>query len=87
MCETSSYGFIVVIKRNGEDGGIYPVNEPSVSFGRDQENDIRIILSRVSRRHCVVLFDEKRNVCLPSSSSHLPPSINQLTIIEKKKRL
>lgn len=62
------YGSLVVLKKNGSDGLKYPMDETTVSIGRDEENSIRIQRSEVSRHHALIEVDGAGKVrCSPLS--------------------
>ena len=48
------HGSIVVIKRNGKDGSVFPLVEDSCLLGRGEWCDIRVQLPTVSREHCAL---------------------------------
>ena len=56
------YGSIVVIKRTGADGSVYPVVTPECLFGRAEGCDIRVQLATVSKSHCRVAVNENGQV-------------------------
>lgn len=58
------YGSIVVIKRTGADGSVFPVVNPECLFGRDDGCDIRVQLGTVSKNHCRVVVNENGQVDL-----------------------
>ena len=51
------YGSIVVIKRNGKDGGVYEIDEEHITFGRDEGCNIRLQLPTVSKMHASLHVD------------------------------
>ncbi|KAI9353883.1 hypothetical protein BDR26DRAFT_18498 [Obelidium mucronatum] len=66
-----SFGRIVVIRRTGEDGSAFPVNQEVVSFGRDQTCTIRVRFEEVSRFHCTITVDAAtRKASLHDKSSN-----------------
>jgi len=60
------FGSIVVIKRSGGDGSVFPVYSRQALLGRDEDCDIRVQVPQVSRLHCRVSIDlgEKKIVSL-----------------------
>eukprot|EP00096_Caligus_rogercresseyi_P008935 TRINITY_DN292_c0_g1_i1.p1 TRINITY_DN292_c0_g1~~TRINITY_DN292_c0_g1_i1.p1 ORF type:complete len:1652 (+),score=394.82 TRINITY_DN292_c0_g1_i1:91-5046(+) len=56
------YGSLVVIKRSGEDGGVFSLISEECILGRDSECDIRIQIPGVSSQHVRILVepDSKR---------------------------
>jgi antigen KI-67 len=56
------YGSIVVIKRTGVDGSVFPVVSNECLFGRDDGCDIRVQLATVSKSHCKVTINENKQV-------------------------
>ena len=56
------YGKIVVIKRNGSDGALFPLTQHTCQFGRSNDCDIRIQLPNVSKEHCRINVNEKGEV-------------------------
>ena len=56
------YGSIVVIKRTGADGSVFPVVNPECLFGRDDGCDIRVQLGTVSKNHSRVVVNENGQV-------------------------
>ena len=58
------YGSIVVIKRTGADGSVFPVVNPECLFGRDDGCDIRVQLGTVSKNHSRVVVNENGQVMI-----------------------
>jgi antigen KI-67 len=56
------YGSIVVIKRTGGDGSVFPVYCEESLLGRDEACDIRVQLPQVSRKHCLVVIGDNKKV-------------------------
>ncbi|XP_009076490.1 PREDICTED: antigen KI-67, partial [Acanthisitta chloris] len=56
------YGKIVVIKRNGTDGIIFPLTSTLCLFGRKSECDIRMRLPWVSGEHCKIEINENKEL-------------------------
>ncbi|KAI8614374.1 hypothetical protein BC830DRAFT_1127664 [Chytriomyces sp. MP71] len=59
--QMGSFGRIVVIRRNGEDGCAFPLNIAKVTFGRDKNCTIRVKFEEVSRFHCIITVDSTSN--------------------------
>ena len=53
---SSTLGHVVVVRRDGKDGGKFPVNR-DIMIGRHEQCHIRISLSTVSRRHSLLRID------------------------------
>ncbi|NWS68474.1 KI67 protein, partial [Crotophaga sulcirostris] len=70
------YGSIVVIKRNGTDGIIFPLTASSCLFGRRTECDIRIQLPQVSKEHCKIEVNENKEAILTNLSTVNPTQLN-----------
>ena len=58
----TEFGRIVVLKKDGTEGGVFEIDSSDVTFGRDKESDIRIKNSSVSRNHAKISIDENKNV-------------------------
>jgi len=58
----TEFGRIVVLKKDGTEGGFFDIDSTDVTFGRDKESDIRIKNSSVSRLHARISIDENKNV-------------------------
>ena len=59
---TMFYGSIVVIKRSGVDGSVFPVVNTECLFGRAEGCDIRVQLATVSKSHCRITINENYQV-------------------------
>ncbi|NXA03241.1 KI67 protein, partial [Sapayoa aenigma] len=70
------YGKIVVIKRNGTDGMVFPLNSNSCLFGRKGECDIRMRLPWVSNEHCKIEINENKEAVLTNLSAVNPTQLN-----------
>ncbi|KAM3666433.1 proliferation marker protein Ki-67 [Ammospiza maritima maritima] len=70
------YGTIVVIKRNGTDGIVFPLTSTSCLFGRKSECDIRMRLPWVSNEHCRIEVNENKEAVLTNLSSVNPTQLN-----------
>ncbi|XP_074401507.1 proliferation marker protein Ki-67 isoform X2 [Zonotrichia albicollis] len=70
------YGTIVVIKRNGTDGIVFPLTSTSCLFGRKSECDIRMRLPWVSNEHCRIQINENKEAVLTNLSSVNPTQLN-----------
>ncbi|XP_062352580.1 proliferation marker protein Ki-67 [Cinclus cinclus] len=70
------YGKIVVIKRNGNDGIIFPLTSTSCFFGRKAECDIRMRLPWVSHEHCKIEINENKQAVLTNLSTVNPTQLN-----------
>ncbi|RMC11251.1 hypothetical protein DUI87_11369 [Hirundo rustica rustica] len=70
------YGRIVVIKRNGTDGIVFPLNSTSCLFGRKTECDIRMRLPWVSSEHCKIDINENKEAVLTNLSAVNPTQLN-----------
>lgn len=57
-----AYGRIVVLKRSGKDGKMFPLIENQCTFGRDGDCDIRIQLPNVSQFHTELKTDKQNKV-------------------------
>ncbi|KAJ3068222.1 antigen identified by monoclonal antibody Ki-67 [Podochytrium sp. JEL0797] len=69
--QMGSFGRIVVIRRNGDDGVAYPLNQAEVTFGRELSCTIRVRFEEVSRIHCILQVDPAtRKVYLQDRSSN-----------------
>jgi hypothetical protein len=55
-------GHLIIIKRDGKDGSLYPVTTPTCSVGRGIHSDIRILLQSVSQEHCKIYTSESHPV-------------------------
>ncbi|XP_063261168.1 proliferation marker protein Ki-67 isoform X2 [Prinia subflava] len=70
------YGKIVVIKRNGTDGIVFPLTSTSCLFGRKTECDIRMRLPWVSNEHCKIEINENKEAVLTNLSTVNPTQLN-----------
>ncbi|RLW02177.1 hypothetical protein DV515_00007483 [Chloebia gouldiae] len=70
------YGTVVVIKRNGTDGIVFPLTSTSCLFGRKTECDIRMRLPWVSNEHCKIEINENKEAVLTNLSSVNPTQLN-----------
>ncbi|KAL2302686.1 hypothetical protein Nmel_010129 [Mimus melanotis] len=70
------YGTIVVIKRNGTDGIVFPLTSTSCLFGRKTECDIRMRLPWVSNEHCKIEINENKEAVLTNLSTVNPTQLN-----------
>ncbi|XP_056351177.1 proliferation marker protein Ki-67 isoform X2 [Oenanthe melanoleuca] len=70
------YGTIVVIKRNGTDGIVFPLTSTSCLFGRKSECDIRMRLPWVSNEHCKIEINENKQAVLTNLSTVNPTQLN-----------
>ena len=56
------YGSIVVIRRTGLDGSIFPVTSSEILMGRADGCDIRVQLPTVSGEHCKITINNSDQV-------------------------
>ncbi|XP_032551198.1 proliferation marker protein Ki-67 isoform X3 [Chiroxiphia lanceolata] len=70
------YGKIIVIKRNGTDGIVFPLTSASCLFGRKTECDIRMRLPWVSNEHCKIEINENKEAVLTNLSTVNPTQLN-----------
>ena len=56
------HGSIVVIKRSGADGSVFPFVNESCLLGRAEGCDIRVQLATVSNEHCQITVNGKGEV-------------------------
>ena len=56
------YGHIVVIRRSGVDGSIFPLVSSECLLGRAEGCDIRVQLPTVSREHCRISVNQSEQV-------------------------
>jgi hypothetical protein len=64
-------GHLIIIKRDGSDGSIYPVTTPTCSVGRGVHSDIRIHVQSISQEHCTIFTSDFQPVRVPESSKEL----------------
>ena len=77
---SSTLGHVVVIRRDGKDGGKFPVNR-DIMIGRHEQCHIRISLSTVSRRHSLLRIDSnERKVYLRNMSMTNPTHLNDKSV-------
>ena len=57
-----SFGDIVIIRRNGNEGKRFPLTEKSCIFGRHSNFDIRIQIPEVSKSHAEIYIDDNNQV-------------------------
>ncbi|NXG06722.1 KI67 protein, partial [Sakesphorus luctuosus] len=70
------YGKIIVIRRDGTDGLVYPLTSTSCLFGRKTECDIRMRLPWVSNEHCKIEINENKEAVLINLSTVNPTQLN-----------
>ncbi len=58
------YGSVVVIKRSGIDGSVFPLVNDSCLLGRNENCDIRVQLPDVANEHCRISVNENKQVRL-----------------------
>ena len=58
------HGSIVVIKRSGVDGSVFPLVNGECLMGRAEGCDIRVQLATVSEEHCRIEVNENAEVFL-----------------------
>ena len=56
------HGSIVVIKRSGSDGSVFPLVNGDCIMGRAEGCDIRVQLATVSEEHCRIEVNENAQV-------------------------
>mmetsp|Transcript_24961 Transcript_24961/g.98604 ORF Transcript_24961/g.98604 Transcript_24961/m.98604 type:complete len:183 (-) Transcript_24961:1486-2034(-) len=57
--ELPDYGSIVVLKRtDGKDGAVFPIEDNTVTFGKHEDNDIRINRPNVDEHHAILSIHE-----------------------------
>ena len=69
---TTTFGNIIVIRKNGLDGSCAPLEERETLFGRHPDCDIRIQINTVSRKHAKITVDEDNKVWLHPLSEAQP---------------
>ena len=57
-------GCVVVIKRTGVDGSVFPLVTESCLLGRNENCDIRVQLPAVAGEHCKISVNENKQVRL-----------------------
>jgi hypothetical protein len=75
-------GHIIIIKRDGRDGSIYPVTKPTCFVGRGHHNDIKIRVKNVSHEHCEIITSEFQRVRRPDSSKALHEEMAVVTCFD-----
>ena len=58
------HGSIVVIKRSGVDGSVFPLVNGECLMGRAEGCDIRVQLATVSEEHCRIEINENAEVLI-----------------------
>ena len=56
------HGSVVVIKRSGVDGSVFPLVTESCLLGRNENCDIRVQLPAVAGEHCKISVNENKQV-------------------------
>eukprot|EP00736_Rhodelphis_marinus_P000627 Rmarinus@m.1414 len=74
------YPSIVVIKRNGMEGGKFDLEDDEVIFGRHSECDIRIALPQVSKHHAKLNVNKNGEVWVTNLSKVNTTDINDRSI-------
>lgn len=72
------HGYVVVIKRTGQDGSKFPVTEREVKIGTSPECPILINTPFVTGQHCQLIVQDDGQVSCPLTSSN--PSYPNLFI-------
>ena len=73
-------GHVVVVRRDGQDGGKFPVNR-DIIIGRHEQCHIRISLSTVSRRHSLLRINsDEGKVYLRNMSMTNPTHLNDKSV-------
>ncbi|XP_066972623.1 proliferation marker protein Ki-67-like [Macrobrachium rosenbergii] len=82
-------GYIIVVKRSGNDGTPYPLTSanPSCSIGRGIECDIRVQLPVVSCQHCRIEVEASGKAYLTNISSSNPAYLNDVRLCPEEVRL
>ena len=66
------HGSVVVIKRSGEDGSVFPLVTESCLLGSNKNCDIRVQLPAIAGEHCKISVNENKQVRIsPCSIIHL----------------
>ena len=55
-------GEVVALRKNGEDGGRFPLGRGTATIGRHEMNDIRIKVPFVSRKHAEIRVEDDGKV-------------------------
>ena len=74
------YGSIVVIRRSGVDGSIFPLVSSECLLGRADGCDIRIQLPTVSREHCKISVNQSDQVRLFFKSKEIKIFLHDLKL-------
>ncbi|PNF39680.1 hypothetical protein B7P43_G05627 [Cryptotermes secundus] len=80
-------GHLIIIKRDGKDGSVYPVTTTTCSVGRGLQNDIRIHVQSVSQEHCKIYTSDFQPAILKNLSSTNPTKVNNAPIGENEHHL
>ena len=73
-------GNIIIVKRNGKDGPIYPVNKKITTIGRSESCDIRIQLPVVSNKHCEITCQGENQCTIRNISKTNNTKLNNIII-------
>jgi hypothetical protein len=86
MHEAGVLGHVVVIRKDGTDGGKFPVTD-DILIGRLEDCHVRINLSTVSRRHAILRVDEEGSILLKNCSKTNPTLLNKEALWAQDERL
>jgi antigen KI-67 len=76
----TAFAYIVVIKRNGQDGPRFPLVDDQCYVGRAPDCDIRLQIPAVSKRHCRLAVNENLEIVLENLSDHGQTVLNNEAI-------
>jgi len=63
------HGSVVVIKRSGVDGSVFPLVTDSCLLGKNENCDLRVQLPAVAGEHCKISVNKNKQVAISSLSS------------------
>ncbi|XP_056634499.1 uncharacterized protein LOC130443744 [Diorhabda sublineata] len=81
-------GFLLFLKRNSDEGTLYPLSEGTTTIGASLNADVRIKLEdvRLEAIHCVIEVNENRIATIINKSSKYPITVNN-SIVRKARIL
>ena len=81
------FGYITIIKRNGQDGPSFPVTKQQCTLGRADNCDIRIQIPTVSREHCRITSDNTKESTIENLSEANKTQVNHKDVPNNEKIL
>ncbi|XP_074088266.1 proliferation marker protein Ki-67 isoform X2 [Macrotis lagotis] len=83
----NTVGYVVIVRRSGNDGFRYPLTQATCLLGRSAECDIRLQLPGVAKQQCKIEFNQhlKEEAVLTNLNSENPTLLNGITFCHPTK--